>query len=94
MRCPLVAPSLLLAALLPLNGCAPIDLDPIAVTPDPAPAPSPSSPRVLLPPPGSSPAAPSDLVRRPDRADLSGDGLPDFAVGARMPKSARPGAAT
>jgi len=84
MRCPLVAPSLLLAALLPLTGCAPIDLDPIALSPDPAPAPSPSPARVLLPPPGSSPAAPSDLVRRPDRADLSGDGLPDFAVGAPL----------
>ena len=84
MRCPLAAPSLLLAALLPLTGCAPVDLDPVAAPGSPAPSPSPSSPRSLLPSSVQGPSAPSAFLRRPDRADLSGDGLADYAVGAPL----------
>jgi hypothetical protein len=84
MRCPPVAPSLLLAALLPLTGCAPVDLDPIPAPGAPVPTPSPSPPRALLPASTQSPSAPSAFLRRPDRADLSGDGLPDYAVGAPL----------
>ncbi len=84
MRCPLVAPSLLLAALLPLTGCAPVDLDPIPAPASPVPAPTSPSPRALLPASTRSPSAPSAYLRRPDRSDLSGDGLPDHAVGAPL----------
>ncbi|MDO9017350.1 MAG: FG-GAP-like repeat-containing protein [Deltaproteobacteria bacterium] len=87
MRCHPAALSLILSAALPLTGCAPVELDPASLpmpTPAPTPAPAPVSPYSLPVDLETLSAATSAFRRRPARGDLTGDGLPDHAVGAPL----------